>query len=533
MKEFALRPHDMGALFEECADRGHATTVHLDRPFDIAPGGGTTYDVPALAELVRAAAGWWSAAGAGPGTRVAILKDNHWDIDLLACAAVRTGAVPAKLSAHLPAETASALLKRLEPEVLLTTAAVIERARADGVDLVLFARTTITTGGPVAGALDLEELRGHAVPAPRWRGEDEPLVITHSSGTTGVPKLVVHSTRTIIGQLARFETLPAPVIGIRRDDVLATASSYAHGRTFCWTAVVMSAAPREIVLLSEQDPDQVDPLLRAHPPTVVEGVPAAFIRLKPLTERLANPFRRVRLFVSTYDAVHPPTLRAYLHASKRRYPLWMDGWGQTETGPLTFRLHHRRSVVRRRAETHHAGHPIPVKTRLKLVDPRTLRPVRNGRPGLVLVRTGALCLDYLGESERFASKRLGAWWNTGDIGIRGRDGSVRLVDREVDRAPEGSCVATEDTLEERLPQALECVLLARAERPPLPVVATADGTLSEHAWRHACHGLPAMAAPIVMSWDEVPRTGTGKVRRLELLDRLTGETDTYGTGRWT
>ncbi|GAA2360569.1 AMP-binding protein [Saccharopolyspora halophila] len=528
-----MRPHDMGALFDECAERGHRTTVHLDRPFDIAPGGGTVYGVPALAELVRAAASWWSAAGAGPGTRVAILKDNHWDIDLLACAAVRTGAVPAKLSAHLPAETASALLERLGPEVLITTAAVIERARADGVDLVAFARRTICIDGQVPGAAHLDGLRGHPVPAPRRRSPDDPLVITHSSGTTGVPKLVVHSTRTIIDRLAGFEALPAPVVGIRRDDVLATASSYAHGRTFCWTAVALSTAPKEIVLLSGQDPDRADPLLREHPPTVVEGVPAAFVRLKPLTGRLANPFRRVRLFVSTYDAVHPPTLRAYLNASRRRRPLWMDGWGQTETGPLTFRLHRRSSVVRRRAQTHHAGHPVPVKTRLKLVDPVTFRPVRPGKPGLVLARTGALCLDYLGESERFASKRLGAWWNTGDIGVRGRDGSVRLVDREVDRAPEGSCLATEDALEERLPQALECVLLARAERLPLPVVVTADGALSERAWRHACHGLPAMAEPVALSWDEVPRTGTGKVRRLELLDRLTGKTDTYGTGRWT
>ncbi|MFC7342951.1 AMP-binding protein [Saccharopolyspora griseoalba] len=528
-----MRPHDMGVLFDEAAERGHPTTARPDRPFDIAPDRAGPHDVPALAELVRAAAGWWAAAGARRGDRVAVLKDNHWDIDLLACAAIRIGAIPAKLSAHLPAGSAAALLARLEPEVLLTTAGVLHRARAEGVDLASLARTAITIDGPAPGAVDLDELRGHRTPGHRRRRDDDPLLITHSSGTTGEPKLVVHSTRTIIGALARFEALPVPIVGIRRDDVLATASAYAHGRTFCWTAVALSAAPEEIVLLTEPDPDRADPLLRAHRPTVVEGLPAAFVRLAPLTERLANPFRRTRLFISTYDAVHPPTVRAYLAASRRRFPLWLDGWGQTETGPLTFRLHHRRSAARGRSGAHRVGRAIPVKTRLRAVDPDALRPVRRGRPGLVLARTRALCLDYLGESERFASKRHGVWWNTGDIGIRRWDGSVELVDREVDRAPAGSCVATEDVLEERLPQALECVLLARAERPPLPVVITPDGALPELAWRRASRDLPAMSDPVVLRWDEVPRTGTGKVRRLELLDGLTGETDTCGSGRWT
>lgn len=527
-----MRPPDMGVLFDECASRGHTTIVRLDRPFDIALDDGTAYDVPTLAELVRAAAGWWAAAGARPGSLVAILKDNHWDIDLLSCAAIRTGAIPAKLSASLPADTAAKLLKRIEPAVLVTTTGVLERARAEGVELSAFAHTTVTTDGRDRGAVHLDDVRGWTPPAPRKRGDDEPLLITHTSGTTGVPKLVTHAPRTIIGQLARFEALPVPVMGIRHGDVLGTASAYAHGRTFCWTAVAMSTAPRKIVVLTEQDPIRAEPVLRAHRPTIMEGLPAAFVRLRPLTERHANPFRRTRLFISTYDAVHPPILRAYLNASRRRYPLWIDGWGQTETGPLTFRAHHRRSV-RWRTGTRPAGWQIPVKTRLKLVDPDTFEPVRRGQPGLVLARTRALCLDYLGECERFATKQLGSWWNTGDVGIRGGDGSVLLVDREVDRARQGSCVGTEDVLEERLPQVVECVLLARAEQPPLPVVVTTDGTLPEHAWRHACHGLAAMAEPVALRWEEVPRTGTGKVRRLELLDRLTGKTDTYGTGRWT
>lgn len=218
----------------------------------------------------------------------------------------------------------------------------------------------------------------------------------------------------------------------------------------------------------------------------------------------------------------------------------MDGWGQTETGPLTFRLHTRRSVVRGRTSTHSVGHAVPVKTRLRLVDPTTMRPVSPGRPGIVLARTAARCLDYLGESERWSRKNVESWWNTGyswwntgDIAIRNRDGSLRLLDREVDSTPDTSCIETEGVLEDRLPEACECVLLAPSGKPPLPVVVTTDGTLTERSWQRASSGLPTMQQPTVLTWEEVPRTGTAKVRRRALLEQLTGSTATCGTGNWT
>ena len=313
-----MRPRDMGVLFDECAERGVTTRVHLDRPLDVAGTDALEYGVPELAALVREMSGWLAAAGAGRGDRVAIVKDNHWDYDLLACAAVRVGAVPAQLSGRLAPDTLAVLLARLAPAVLVTTSRHLRHLASP-------ARVTIVLDGPAPGAVDVTDLRGSPAPAPVRRDDDEPLVINHTSGTTGVPKLVVHSAATIIGRLARFEAVRYPVIGIRRDDTLANASDFAHGRTFCWTASVLCLRPREIVVLSRHEPDQADPVLRAHPPTVVEALPANYVRFRQLTERLDNPFRRVRLFVSTYDAMHPPVMRAYLRASTHRRPLWMEG----------------------------------------------------------------------------------------------------------------------------------------------------------------------------------------------------------------
>ncbi|AHH95190.1 class I adenylate-forming enzyme family protein [Kutzneria albida] len=515
----------MGTLFDQCADRGSHTVLHLDRPLDIAPEAGTALTVTRLAELTAELAGCLAALGAGPGDRVAVVKRNHWDYDLIACAAIRIGALPALISGHLPEGALESLLKRLEPAVVLT-----DRPLPAG-----SARRVLALGEPWPGATALDDLRGTPSPPVRRRGADEPLVVNHTSGTTGAPKLVVHTTRTIIDTLARPESIRWPVVGTRRDDTVANASSYAHGRTFCWTAAVFSAAPRKIAILSEHDPAIAARVLSEHPPTTVEALPSAYVRWQRLAASRDNPFRAVRLYVSTYDAMHPPAVRTLLAASQRDRPLWMQGWGQTETGPITFRFLTRRALAARSRHptTRHLGRPLPGGPRLRVVDPVTFRPLPRGTPGLVLTRTAARCTGYVGEQDRWRAKAIGPWWNTGDLGVLTRTGALLLLDREVDTIPGLSCLELEDVIEDRLPEVVECVVLGATGRLPLPVLVTEDGRIDRDRWCLAVADLPALAEPHTVTWPEVPRTGTGKVRRLELLTRLLGRAETHGSGRWT
>lgn len=526
------KPLDLGILFDVAADRGVPTEVRLSRPFDLAPDGGVSWRMPALAELVRDTAGALRAAGAGPGATVAVVKDNHWDIVLLACAAARIGAVPALLSADLPPDTLAVLLARLDPAVLVAAPRVLST-----VDTTGLVQRTVALPGPgtvPAGAVPLDDLRGHRAPPPYRRRDDDPLVVHHTSGTTGVPKLVVHSTRTIIRRLAGFEAVRWPLLASRRTDTVASAIAFHHGRAVPWSVSVTWLAPRRMLLLADRDPAVAGPVLRACPPSTLETDPATYVRWMPLTAGADTPFRDVRLYVSTFDAAHPPMVRAYLGASRRRLPVWMQGWGQTETGPLTFRFLTRGSLAargRRRPTTRDLGRPVPGRTRLRIVDEHTFQPVPDGRPGLVLARTDARCLGYVGEQDRWDDKVDGPWWNTGDIGVLSR-GALRLLDREVDRVPGGSCLELEDVLEDRLPAVVEATVLAAPGGPAVPVLVTADRRLDGTAFRAATRDLPPLTEPVVVTWDELPRTATGKVRRAELRARLRTAA-VPGTGRWT
>ncbi|TDD79069.1 long-chain fatty acid--CoA ligase [Actinomadura darangshiensis] len=518
---------ELGTLFEDVAARGHSTTVHLSRPLDIAPEMGTVLDPPALAGLVRDAAGWFAAAGVRPGDRVAISKRDHWDVVLLCCAAARLGAVPAPLSAHLEADVLDVLVKRLDPALLVVDAArPVNRAAS---------RTLVLEGeAGDAPALSLDDVRGHAAPVPCRPPVDDPLAIVHTSGTTGVPKLVVHSTRTLLRRLADFEAHRWPVLASRPDDVVAAAFSFAHGRALAWTAAVSALGPAKMVVITSAGWDEARAPLEEHRPTILEAQPSTFVRWRPHARTRA--FERVRLYISTFDAVHPPTVRTFLDATRQRRPIWLQGWGQSETGPLTFRFLTRRAMRAERGRhptTRDLGRPVPGRTRLRVVDRYTLRPVPRGTAGLLACSTKALCLDYTAERERYLRKRAGQWFITGDLGVLTRSGRLLLLDREADALPDASCVEVEDVIEDRLPGVGECVVLSVPGRPAQPVLVVEDGRLDPDRWRNAVADLPELAEPVLLTWERIPRTATGKVRRAALREHLDLPPETHGTGKWT
>ncbi|MFI6347982.1 class I adenylate-forming enzyme family protein [Streptomyces sp. NPDC050560] len=540
----ARTPNHLGELFEWHAGRSRQTVMHVDRPFDIAPDAGTVLDGARLAALVREASGWLHAAGLRHGDRVAIVKENHYDTVIVAAGAARMGALPVMIAPITATGSIRTMIDRIGPRLVVLGAAVVARAAVESCELVGSGQRTVVLGEPgvplPGDALRLADVLG-AAPAPvRMGAADEPMVVTHSSGTTGVPKLVVHSAATAVGAQARLESSRLPVVVSRRSDVTASAISFAHFRVLSWTAGQLRLAPRRMVVLSDPAPERVAEMLSRHRPSVLEACPNIFQRWEELADLRPALFARVRLFVTTFDAVHPRTVRAFLSASERKLPLWAHGWGQSETGPLCSNLFTRRSVRPRpsageRAGTHGVTNEVgwPLLCRVRAVDPATGRTVRRGEPGLLMASSAGRCLDYLGESDRHRAKLDGRWWNTGDLGRRVGLFRFSLIDREVDMIPGLSCIELESVLLDRLPRATEVVVLAVRGELPVPVLAIRDGQLDSEEWRLATEGLPALGRPRILPWDEMPRTATWKVRRIPLREKVLGPGESFGTGRWT
>ena len=526
----------LGETWHVAAERAGGQRVIVDRPADIDPTGATDRDYAGWAELVEEAAGWLHAAGVRPWDRVAILKSNHLDVAILGCAAARIGAIPATLAwTHTP-EFAHAMLARLDQPYLVTDAAQLKSCGLTRDVLSTLVKATITvdaTDRP--DVLTLDDLRGASPPLPRLRAMAEPMVITHTSGTTGIPKLVLHSAESIYS-LALVEAERWPLFGLRSNDTVAYCDPFCHQRMATALAAMATLTPRMLMLSEPQSP-QVKKLLVENRPTVVETLPNIYLAWEALARSPERPFRDTRVYINSFDAIHTRTIRTFLDATDRRMPLWVQSWSQTEAGAIVIRPYLRRSVRRvghRPPPTQVLGWPIPGLCRIRAVDPDTGRPVPRGQVGLIEVSQPGRSLAYVGEQDRHDLKRNGWWWNTGDLGVINRFGAVRVVDREIDRIPGASAIELEDVLLDRLPETTEVVVLAVAGANPVPVLSIADDApLDRTAWARATADLPPLAEPIQLRWDEFPRTATWKIRRVQLREQLFSGSQAIGVGRWT
>ncbi|GAB3469379.1 class I adenylate-forming enzyme family protein [Actinophytocola sediminis] len=524
-------------VLDAAADRNPDQRITLDRAPDIDPTGPVSGTYAEWARYVEEVAAWLHAAGVRPWDRVAVLKANHFDVALLGAAAARLGAVPALLAWTHPPEFAQPMLRRLERPFLIADQ---ERLKLAGMDAAAVAalttRTIVVDGaGDRTDLVGLADLKGGG-PAPfRPRAATEPMVITHTSGTTGVPKLVMHSAESAYA-LSLVEAERWPLFGLRRSDVLAYCDPFCHQRTTTGMITMATVAPR-MTMLSDPDSPKVAELLAADPPTVVETLPNIYLHWEPLARDPRRLFGNVRLFVNSFDAIHTRTIRTFLDATDRRLPVWWQSWSQSEAGAMVIRPYTRASVRERGVRppvTQVLGWPIPGLCEARAVDPETGEPVPAGQVGVVEINQPGRCLAYVGEQDRHEAKCRDWWWNTGDLGTVSKRGAIRLVDREIDRIPGGSAIELEDVLLDRLPQATEIVVLPRGDDLPVPLVSTHDDQpLDELAWSRAVSDLPPLADPVRVDWADWERTATWKIRRVAMRERLLGGARAIGTGRWT
>ncbi|MET9833551.1 AMP-binding protein [Streptomyces sp. NPDC006385] len=503
-----------GLLAEAAAETHGRVPLRLDRPLRIAPGLGVDTDYASFSELVVETSGSLHEAGLARGDVLAIVKAHNIDVIALAQAAARLGAVPALLAPDFEPGTIRVLLHRLgNPMTIADDAAIIRHSLASPG----LTRRLISVDGSDAGGTTLDQYRGHRVPPAAPRADHELVAITHTSGTTGVPKLISHSGASLAGQ-SLVQVLGGRVL-LGRRDVIATCLTTAHARTLSGLATIAALGLPHLAMV-DPDPASAAPLMARHRPTLIETFPNVFTRWEALAEDPAAPLANVRIFLSTFDAAHPRTIHRMLASSRRRLPVYAQAYAQSETGAiaLSFRLSRRHA-----GDARHVGWPALAFNRVRLVDPTTGSVLRRpGRSGAIEMRGPGLFAGYLGEPERTAQGWHDGWWRTGDLGSRRIDGAVRLQGRAVDAVDAiPDYLAWEDIVLARLEELEELVILADpAGRPAVVVTTRGDQPLDPARWAAATSDIPGLGTPLVLSWNQLPTTATWKVRRPALRDQL-------------
>jgi acyl-coenzyme A synthetase/AMP-(fatty) acid ligase len=299
---------------------------------------------------------------------------------------------------------------------------------------------------------------------------------------------------------------------------VAVHVSFVHSRLFTALAIALLRG-LPLIMLVDDSPEHVADVFARLRPGVVEAHPNSFMAWEQLADDPRRPLAEVKYFSSTFDAIHPRTVHRMLRASRHRFPVFAQLYGQSEVGPVVGRIFTRRR--REDADGRCVGFPFPGMTGVRVVS-RDGRPVSESSPGYIEVRTNGRVLTYLGEQERYARQEDDGWWRMGDVGYRTRWGCLHLLDREVDVIPGfGSSLAAEDTLFSRLEDLIEVVIVPGEDGRPIPVVSTRDDRpLDLAAWAVAVSSLPSMAAPIQWPLRDLPKTATTKIKRLELARLL-------------
>lgn len=500
---------DLGLLPESAAERHGEVAMCADTPWASACCSPKT--VSDFAVVVADYADRLWGAGVRPGEVVALAKSNHFDIQALQCAIVRIGGLPALLSVKMEPADLLGCLKALEQPYLLTDAdgAAVLRPWQDQLGTLVSRVLTLTPEAALAGAAELGEPATHQVTR---RPGTSPTLITHSSGTTGKPKLAVHTIDSLYNHVA-------PQIGVVQaldyTGISAKSLSFVHVRM---SSGLLTALNTGVPFLGITSPDLAsvrEALLRYRPQTL-EAQPNMFLRWEALARETPNPFSPVERYISSFDAIHPRTVRILLEASDHPNPSFIQAYGQTETGPVTV-LMIRRSDIREpgRLNSRDVGGVFSDKIEVRVVDDAG-SPLPAGTPGNIEVRTPARAESMIG---RAPLPGRDTWWPMGDIGVLRPDGHVEIHDRQVDQVPSvPSALRAEDILLDELPELAEVVIVSAGETA-MAVASTVHGKpVEEDRWQSARRkaGLPENTQLEYRSWEELPLTGTLKVRRHRL-----------------
>ena len=495
----------------------------------------TPMSLRTLTERVAARADWFARHGIRRRDPVAIYVTSAADVHLNFLALTWLGAIPALMNGGMPADIAVEFIRRLRATGVVLDADHEDMAGRDlGAPVLGYAEQT-GTGVP------------SAAPAHYRHHPDDPVAITHSSGTTRMPAAVVHSHHGLFAAV-RAVRLTEP----RQHGPVREMSAFPQAHTA--GIIILNEAlcnGYELLCLSGQggafEPGAfensgdviIDAIERWHP-TAVYGFAVTWAELAryDLTQRDVSS---VRFWSNSGDCAHEAHIRRLVavgshHAYRDGQVVSLPGsrfndtLGSTEMGYGGFGISHRFDSDR---YGRCVGKAQPF-AEIILIDTETGRQVPDGEVGMVAMKSPTLALGYWNDSASTFRTRLNGYYLTGDLMYRDGDGYFYHMDRVSDAVDLGGGWLYTALSEERILSSCadvrDCtVLAARGDDGTLIIevllllTADADPDADRDGEIGTALGAAAGALPrtiVTIPDDEIVLGPTGKVRKFLMRQRL-------------
>jgi acyl-CoA synthetase (AMP-forming)/AMP-acid ligase II len=453
---------------------------HGDRAALIDGPTGRVLTYAELAGSVRRTAAGLVGHGVTKGDTVALCSPNSPEFAVAYYAALAAGALVTTVNPLALAGDIAWQLTHSGARWLITTADLAQRSAGEAAAAAgvreTYAFGTAAAAGQVIPFAALSSA-GHPERLPAVDPDDN-AVLLYSSGTTGLPKGVLLSHRSLVANLCQMRA----VHRTGPDDVLLTALPLYHIFALQVTLSLGLAAGATVVTMPRFDLQDFCGLVQDHGVTRVEVVPPIVLALARQPAVSGYDLASLRLITS---AAAPLGADLAAECARRLGCCIKQVYGMTELGGTHF-------VPDTGGGSAESVGPLLPGVEARVVDRATGADAGPGQPGEMLIRTPAAMRCYLGNPEATAATvDAGGWLHTGDVVVADREGWFTVVDRVKELIKyKGHQVA---------PAALEAILLAHPAVADAAVVGRPDEQAGE---------IPT--AVIVL---RQPAAGTGTVGR--------------------
>lgn len=362
------------------------------------------------------------ALGVGSGDVVSFQLPNWWEFMALALACARIGAVANPLMPIFRQHELKFMLNFGESKVFVVPKRYRgfdyeEMARGMLPDLPLL-KQLVVVGGEGEDSFDRQLMRNDLPPlSGPALAPDDVMLLMYTSGTTGEPKGVMHTSNTLFSNLHAF----AERLELDGSEVILGFSPMAHLTGFGYLATLPIFLNATAALQDVWDPKRALYIARAEKATFTLAA-TTFLSDMCLAAENGEEISPTFTKCGCAGAPIPPVLIERANKLGLRV---CSIWGMTENGAVTI------TEPARALEKSSCSDGRPVAgMEVKVVEPDGKEAPR-GEVGELLVRGASLFGGYLKRPQHNNTDAEG-WFDTGDLAFMDADGYIRITGRSKD-----------------------------------------------------------------------------------------------------